>query len=375
MMKKILHISKYYYPFSGGTEQIARDCVNALKDEYEQKVIAFNDGKEDVNDYVDDIEVIRCGCFAKISAQSLSISYKKRLHNVVKTFKPDIVIFHYPNPFVAHFILKELKNNDIKFILYWHLDIVRQKLLRVFFKSQNRKLLKRADKVIATSPNYIDGSEWLQSVKEKCVVVPNCINEERMKITPEIEEKAQKIRKENEGKTICVAVGRHTEYKGFTYLIQASKLLDGKFKIFITGTGELTESLKKEAANDSKITFTGRIEDEDLKAYILACDIFCFPSITKNEAFGVALAEAMYYGKPAVTFNIPGSGVNYVCLDRENGIEVANRQSDLYSKALRKLAHSPELRSKYGELSKQRVMDKFLYSSYINNIGRLINEM
>lgn len=46
MMKRILHISKYYYPFSGGTEQIARDCVNALKDEYEQKVIAFNDGKK-----------------------------------------------------------------------------------------------------------------------------------------------------------------------------------------------------------------------------------------------------------------------------------------------------------------------------------------
>lgn len=46
-MKKILHISKYYYPFSGGTEQIARDVVLALKGEYEQKIIAFNDGKED----------------------------------------------------------------------------------------------------------------------------------------------------------------------------------------------------------------------------------------------------------------------------------------------------------------------------------------
>lgn len=368
MMKRILHISKYYYPFSGGTEQIARDCVNALKDEYEQKVIAFNDGKEDVNDYVDDIEVIRCGCFAKISAQSLSISYKKRLHNVVKTFKPDIVIFHYPNPFVAHFILKELKNNDIKFILYWHLDIVRQKLLRVFFKSQNRKLLKRADKVIATSPNYIEGSEWLQSVKEKCVVVPNCINEERMKITPEIEEKAQKIRKENVCKTICVAVGRHTEYKGFTYLIQASKLLDDKFKIFITGTGELTDSLKKEAENDSKITFTGRIEDEDLKAYILACDIFCFPSITKNEAFGVALAEAMYYGKPAVTFNIPGSGVNYVCLDGVTGIEVENRNVVEYANAINRLSNEKELLLRYALKAKKRVDDNFLNRDYKNNI-------
>ena len=38
-MKKILHISKYYYPFSGGTEQIARDVILALKGEHEQKVI------------------------------------------------------------------------------------------------------------------------------------------------------------------------------------------------------------------------------------------------------------------------------------------------------------------------------------------------
>ena len=372
MMKRILHISKYYYPFSGGTEQIARDCVNALKDEYEQKVIAFNDGKEDKNDYVDGIEVIRCGCFAKISAQSLSISYKNRLHNTIKTFKPDIVIFHYPNPFVARFILKELQNKNIKFILYWHLDIVRQKLLRVFFKSQNRRLLERADKIIATSPNYIEGSKWLQSAKEKCVVVPNCINEERMKITLKIEEKAQKIRKENEGKTICVAVGRHTEYKGFTYLIQASKMLDDTFKIFITGTGELTDSLKKEAENDSKITFTGRLEDEDLKAYILACDIFCFPSITKNEAFGVALAEAMYYGKPAVTFNIPGSGVNYVCLDGVTGIEVENRSVEKYAISIRKLAGNEELRIKYGKAGKKRVIDNFLNKQFTRNIKQIL---
>ena len=73
-MKKVLHISKYYFPFSGGTEQIARDVVLSLKDSCEQKVIAFNDGKEDKIDFVDDIEIIKCGCFAKISAQSLSIA-------------------------------------------------------------------------------------------------------------------------------------------------------------------------------------------------------------------------------------------------------------------------------------------------------------
>lgn len=370
-MKKILHISKYYYPFSGGTEQIARDVVLALKGEYEQKVIAFNDGKEDKLDIVDGIEVTKCGCFTKIAAQSLSVSYGKHLHKVMKEFNPDIVVFHYPNPFVTALLLRELKNTKAKLVVYWHLDIVRQKYLKLLFAPQNRSLLARTDKVIATSPNYIEGSKWLQSVKEKCIVVPNCINVERMTITPEIEKRAAEIRKENKDKTICVAVGRHTEYKGFTYLVQASKLLDDKFRIFITGKGELTEKLHEEAKGDTKITFTGRIDDVELKALILASDIFCFPSITKNEAFGLALAEGMYYKKPAVTFTIPGSGVNYVSLDKVTGIEVENRNVEKYADAMRILSKNKELRLKYGKAGKERVENNFLSTQFCNNIKEL----
>ena len=369
-MKRILHISKYYYPFSGGTEQIARDCVLALKDECDQKVIAFNDGEKDQIDIVDGVEVYKCGCFAKLSAQSLSLSYDKTLHALMDSFDPDIVVFHYPNPFVASLLLKELKNKKTKLIVYWHLDIIRQKFLRVFFNGQNKRLLARADKVIATSPNYIEGSKWLQSVKEKCVVVPNCINVERMQITPEIEKRSEDIKKENHGKTICLAVGRHTEYKGFSYLIEAGKLLDDNFKIYIAGKGELTDRLKKEAEGDNKIQFTGRVDDSELKALIMACDIYCFPSITKNEAFGLALAEAMYYEKPAVTFTIPGSGVNYVSLDGVTGIEVENRNIKKYAEAMKKLAADKELRDKYGRAGKKRVIENFLDSQFRENINK-----
>ena len=374
-MKKILHISKYYYPFFGGTEQIARDVVLALKGEYEQKVIAFNDGKDDRTDTVDGIEVIKCGCFAKIAAQSLSTSYGKHLHQVMKDFQPDIVVFHYPNPFVAALLLRELKTTKAKLVVYWHLDIIRQKYLRVLFASQNRRLLECAVKVIATSPNYIEGSQWLQSVKEKCVVVPNCINVERMSVTDDIQKRAEEIRTKNSGKTICVAVGRHTEYKGFTYLIQASKLLDGRFLIYITGTGELTEKLHEEANDDKKVVFTGRIDDMELKALILASDIFCFPSITKNEAFGLALAEGMYYGKPAVTFTIPGSGVNYVSINGETGIEVENRNVKKYAEAMKKLADDAELREKYGDAGRKRVEENFLSTQFCENAKRMFSRL
>lgn len=374
-MKKILHISKYYYPFSGGTEQIARDTVLALKGEYEQKVIAFNDGKKDRVDSVDGIEVMKRGCFAKVAAQSLSTSYGRHLHKVMMDFNPDIVIFHYPNPFVAALLLKELKKSKAKLVVYWHLDIVRQKYLRLLFEPQNKELLNRADKVIATSPNYIEGSKWLQSAKSKCVVVPNCINVERMTVTSDIEKRAVEIRKENKGKTICVAVGRHTEYKGFTYLVQASKILENNFHIYITGKGELTEKLHEEAKGDNKITFTGRIDDTELKALLFACDIFCFPSITKNEAFGLALAEGMYYGKPAVTFTIPGSGVNYVSLNGVTGIEVENRNVEKYADAMRTLAHNEDLRLKYGKAGKERVENNFLSTQFSENIRSMIRHM
>lgn len=374
-LKKILHISKYYYPFSGGTEQIARDCVNALKDSYEQKIIAFSDnGKKDEISTVDGIEVIKCGCIAKISSQSISLTYRKQLRMVLNEFQPDIIVFHYPNPFVAGMLLKEIKGK-MKLVVYWHLDIVRQKFLRMFFKGQNRKLLKRADMIIATSPNYVEGSEWLKSVKEKCTVIPNCINVNRMEITPEINERAAKIKSDNKGKIICIAVGRHTEYKGFSYLIQASKYLDNRFKIYITGKGELTEKLHKESSNDNKIVFTGRIEDSELKALILASDIFCFPSITKNEAFGLALAEGIYYKKPTVTFTIKGSGVNYVSLNGVTGIEVENRNAKKFADAILTLADNADLRQKYGEAGKKRVEENFLSTQFSKNVKETFDRL
>ena len=363
-MKKVLHVSKYYYPFVGGVEQIARDCVLALQGNVDQKIICFdhNPHSKDSIDTVDGVEVIRVGQQALVSSQALGKTYGKQMKSVMKEFDPDIVIFHYPNPFVAHYVLKYLPSHS-KFIVLWHLDIFKQKVLKHFFYGQNRRLLKRADKVIATSPNYIDGSPWLSSVREKCVVIPNCIDESRLQVTDKETDLAEQIREENKGKILCLAVGRHVPYKGFEYLIQ------------ITGKGPLTDELHELAKDDPKVKFLGLVSDEELKAKLISCDIFTFSSITKNEAFGVALAEGMYFGHPAVTFTIPGSGVNYVNLNGVTGIEVPNRDIEAYAAALKKLADNKELREQYGKAARQRALDNFLYSSFKENINNLIEAL
>lgn len=373
-MKRVLHISKYYYPFRGGTEQIAQDCVNSLMGKYEQKVICFNEENVDKRDKVDGIEVFRCGVFKTIASQGLSASFGRRLKNILDSFNPNIIIFHYPNPFVAHYLLKYI-NPSIKLAIYWHLDIVKQKLLKQFFVGQNKRLVERADVLIATSPSYVEGSPWLSSAKDKCRVVPNCINVERLQLSSDAEVMAAEIKEANKDKIICLAVGRHTEYKGFKYLIQAAHLLDDVFQIYISGKGEETENLKAEAGDDKKIHFLGLVDDVELKGYLTAMDIFCFPSITKNEAFGLALAEGMYYGKPVVTFTIPGSGVNYVSLKDVTGIEVPNRDVKAYAEAMKKLAADENLRKQMGTAGKKRVEENFLNTQFKDNILRVIEKL
>ena len=375
MMKRILQIDNYMYPHIGGIEQVTRDVLNALKDEYEMRILCFNHEKGTITDQVDGVDVTRVNCQVKVASQSIALSYGKVLKKIMKEYKPEIVIFHYPNPFVAHFLKRYLKKRDFKFIVWWHLDITKQKILGKLFKGQTKKLLKYADKVVATSPNYIEGSPFLKENENKCIVIPNCVSQERLKYDETHIAKAKEIKEKYNGKTILFGFGRHVEYKGITYLVKASKKLDDSYAVLIGGKGPLTEGLKEEAKDDKKVEFLGRISDDDLKSYLLACDIFCFPSITKNEAFGIGLAEAMYYGKAVITFNIPGSGVNYVSIKDETGLEVENQNVEAYAEAIKKLSNDNELRLKFEKNSKDRVNELFLDSRFNTLVNELISEV
>lgn len=372
---KILHISKYYYPFVGGVEQVARDCATALCEGNEQRVVCFNHEKGDAEDEVDGIRIVRAGCFAKVASQSLSFHYKKILKRQLREFAPDAVIFHFPNPFAAHYLLPLLKKYPCRLIVWYHLDITKQKLLGKLFAPQSRRLLKRAQAVVATSPNYIDGSKFLSAVRDKCRVIPCCANAQRIRAGEAEMREAEKIRQAYAGKTILFTVGRHVPYKGLDKLVEASRYLDDGYAVLIGGQGPMTDSLKKAAEGDKKLVFLGRISDEMLKSYLLACDIYCFPSVTKNEAFGIALAEAMAFARPAVTFTIEGSGVNYVSLNGVTGIETENGNARAYAEAIETLAADRHLRERYGAAARARVEELFSEETFAHNVKALLAEI
>lgn len=369
---RILHISKYYSPYLGGVENICKYLVEGAV-RHETAVVCFNDKCKDVIEEVNGHRVYRVATWVNVARQALSLSYFWVLKKAIKEFKPDVIQFHWANPFPAWVLLCVIPKN-VKLIIHWHMDIIKQKHIYPFIKPVETALLKRADMVCVTSPQYRDGSLPLQPFKDKVRIVQNAMDEDNFILRDGDVGKIDAIKAKYGNKPIVFFIGRHIQYKGLPHLIEAEKYVKSDCVFVIAGSGPLTDELKAQCKS-SRVHFIGRLSDEDLKLYHYAASVFAFPSVTKNEAFGVALAEAMYCGTPAVTFTISGSGVNWVSLNGETGLEVPNGDDKAYAEAIDKLIGDKELSKRYAENGKKRVRDNFTIPKMVEKMEKCYREL
>ena len=358
-MAKILHISKYYYPYYGGIEDVAQTIVRELKPFHTQKIICFNDRNIAETDIVEDVEVYRIATVGTFFSQPIPKGYHTALKKLIKEFKPDYIHLHMPNPVVTLFLLN-MDLSGIKLYIHWHADISGQKLLYSLYKDYENKLLLRADKIIATSQIYLEHSEPLRNFLYKSVIVPNTINEQKFPDKADDADKIEQIRKLYGNKKILFFIGRHVPYKGIEYLIECEKLVDDDCVFVVAGKGPLTKRLKTQAAHSDRIKFIGKISDEELRLYLKASYLFLFPSINRSEAFGVALAEALYCGLPAVSFDIEGSGVTWVNKNNYSGVVVKNFDKQAFARTINELLKKEDLRAELSRNAKSWVSENFL---------------
>jgi glycosyltransferase involved in cell wall biosynthesis len=184
----------------------------------------------------------------------------------------------------------------------------------------------------------------------------------------------EEIRRKYHHKKIVFFVGRHAAYKGIDYLIEAEKYIQSDCVILIGGRGPETERLKA-MTQSSRIKFIGRIPNEYLRCYYYASDIFAFTSCTKQEAFGIAMAEAMFCGCVPVTFSIEGSGVNWVSINGQTGIEVPLGDVKAYASAIDRLLSQPDLYYQYASAGKDRIQRYFTSQQSVAVINEIFHQL
>jgi glycosyltransferase involved in cell wall biosynthesis len=368
---KILHIGKYYPPIEGGIEAVSHFIVQTLE-EHDQLVITFNDRNATVKETIGGVDVIRASSTLTVASQPISLSYGVEIIKAIRSFNPDVIYFHYPNPLGALYLLIAIPHH-CRLIVHWHSDIVAQRILHRFVMPLESRLLRRAQSIVATSPGYAEASRPLRHNSHKVSVIPCSIDEALFELSPSDHQRVEEIKHRYGGVPIVYFIGRHVEYKGLQYLLQAERLIPDECVILIAGHGPLTRRLQ-ESCTSPRVHWLGRISEQEMKYYYHAADVFAFPSITRNEAFGVALAESMYCGCPSVTFTVNGSGVNWVSIDGETALESPNGDPEALARAISSLLRDPSLRTRMGLNAVTRMKNFFSKHATRDKYRQLISE-
>lgn len=268
----------------------------------------------------------------------------------------DIVHFHHPFPLSE--IAFALADTTAKTVVTWHADITRQRWAHFFYAPLVKRFLRRVDRIVATSQECLERSEFLRAVRSKCEVIPLGVDPDRFAVTPGVAKEAEAIRARY-GKPLVLFVGRLVYYKGVRYLIEAMR--DVNALCLIIGEGPCRKELEKASkacAVSDRVAFLGARSDEELPAYYHACDVFVLPSVEPAEAFGIVQLEAMACGKPVISTELP-TGVRFVNLHGITGLRVPPRDPASLADGINNLLRDAELRDRLGSNGRKRVSEVF----------------
>lgn len=174
---------------------------------------------------------------------------------------------------------------------------------------------------------------------------------------------------------VVINVGRLTSDKRHSLLLSIWKKLSLKhpqWKLKIVGKGELKLELEDQIKKNKMEDVVEIIEPiKNIEQFFLHSSIFAFTS--KNEGFGMVLAEAMSCGVPCISFDVP-SGPRDIIEDGVDGFLIKNKDENDYAEKLNLLISNFEKRIEMGENAKQNIR-KFLDSKIEKEWISLLNKV
>jgi rhamnosyl/mannosyltransferase len=364
---RILHIYKDYFPVIGGIENHVRLLAEAQAARGHDVCVLVTslDGRT-LHERMNGVGIIKAGRLMTIASTPISAALPLELRRI----SPDIAHLHFPYPVGE--LSQLFFGKARRVIITYHSDIIKQRGILRFYRPFLQKILRRADRIIATSGTYRESSPFLKNLKHQCTVVPLGIRLEPY-LNPDPAAVAG-IRNQY-GAPLLLFVGRLRYYKGLQYLIRAMERIPAK--LLVAGGGPMQQEWRSLTASlglEDRILFLGEVEDGMLPALYHAADIFVLPACERSEAFGLVQIEAMASGTPVICTEL-GTGTSFVNRHAETGMVVEPKNPAALGDAVLALFHDEELRRTMGRNGKKRAVDLFSLETMTDSVLQIYREV
>jgi len=241
----------------------------------------------------------------------------------------------------------------------------------VFFARHNplftavaRQVLQHAQGVTACSPDLYEGALALGASPDVTHLIP-------WGADPVIfahPTGSSKLRSDlglTERALVITALGRLVGKKGFDVLIRAMPYIlhrHPRARCIIVGSGPEAPRLRALAAHLSvseQVIFPGSVPWNQVPTYLHLGDIFVAPSVHDAgnlDGLPTVVLEAMAAGRPVVASNV--AGLPLVVTHGKTGLLVPERDPVALAEAVSYLLQHPEIRRRFGEAGRQRVLQE-----------------
>jgi len=163
--------------------------------------------------------------------------------------------------------------------------------------------------------------------------------------------------------------------KGLSFLLKAIasvKEQHPEIELLVIGKlkkGGQTAKLLRKLGIEDRVKFDKGISTEQLVNYYAEATIAVSPSL--YEGFGLPMGEAMSCGTAVISSN--GGALPEIVGDA--GLMVQAGNSDALAQAIIKLLDSPELRTRLGQLGRQRILERFSWDVAAREFTQVYCEM
>lgn len=360
---RILHIGKYFPPEPGGIERYLADLMPASQ-HAGLAVAALVHQKPSPSSMSEThpYPVYQTHSLGELLHAPIAPGFLYAAHRAIQTFQPDILHLHLPNP-SALALLTLPAARRLPWVIHWHADVggaTASRALRYLYplyRPFERALLKHAQAVIATSKAYLEASRALQPWRDRTTMIPLGMATQRLRPPT----KPQHDWPEGTTGLRLLAIGRLTYYKGFATLLQALAACP-KARLLIVGEGQDRGSLERQIQDldlSRRVRLLGRCPDDEVFALLAACDTLCLPSLDRSEAYGLVLLEAMYYGRPVIASDVPGSGIGWVVRTGQHGLLAPPGDVTALAQCIETMTHDPARRAEFGAAGRRHFAQHF----------------